>query len=143
VEKPSFFSCSIGSLGIGTHKNVVTILKDTPLSVVLKLLAERKISAVPVVDENGSVIDVYSKSDVTALVKQVTVMNFLDKSVGEILAEKRSERHKIYTCYKTESLDEVLKRLVETKVYRLICVDSTNRVEGIISQSDILQFFLT
>jgi predicted transcriptional regulator len=48
----------------------------------------------------------------------------------------------IYTCYKTESLAEVLKRLVETKVYRLICVDSTNRVEGIISLSDILHFFI-
>ncbi len=65
THKPSFFSFSVGSLGIGTFKNVVTILKDTPLSVALKLLAERKISAVPVVDENGSVIDIYSKSDVT------------------------------------------------------------------------------
>ena len=48
----------------------------------------------------------------------------------------------IFTCYKTESLSEVAKRLVESKVYRLICVDSTNRVEGIISLSDILQFFI-
>ena len=88
-EKPSFFSYSIGSLGIGTYKNVVTILKDTPLNVTLTLLAERKISAVPVVDENGSVIDVYTKSDVLALVKQVTVLNFLDKPMSQILQYKK------------------------------------------------------
>lgn len=65
-------------LNIGTYKNVVTVLRDTRLIVVLQLLAERKISAVPVVDENGifekllhadsfqgSIFDIYTRSDVT------------------------------------------------------------------------------
>jgi 5'-AMP-activated protein kinase, regulatory gamma subunit len=45
--------CTIGSLGIGTYEHVVTVLADTPLIVVLDLLAARKISAVPIVDEHG------------------------------------------------------------------------------------------
>jgi CBS domain-containing protein len=54
---------SISELGIGTFHNVVTVLKDTPLIVVLDLLAARKISGVPLVDETGVVTAMYSKSD--------------------------------------------------------------------------------
>jgi 5'-AMP-activated protein kinase, regulatory gamma subunit len=54
---------SIEELGIGTFNNVVTILKDTPLIVALSMLAERQISAVPLVDETGVVDGIYSKSD--------------------------------------------------------------------------------
>lgn len=139
-DKPDVFKYSIESLGIGTYKNVVTVLSDTPLHIVLNLLAQRKISAVPVVDENGSVIDIYCRSDVTSLIKYVT-FNFLDTPVGDILEYKKKE--KIYTCYKSETLAQVLRRLIETRVYRLVCVDNTNRVEGIISLSDILQCFIT
>jgi len=138
--KPPIFACTIESLGIGTYKNVVTVLKDTPLSFVLTYLAERNISAVPIVDENGSVIDVYAKSDVVALVKKPSVkFNFLDKAIGETLQERGTRR--IHCCYKTETLELIVERLIATGVYRLICVDSTNRVEGIISISDILKFF--
>jgi predicted transcriptional regulator len=116
------------------------VLKDTPLFVVLNLLAERKISAVPVIDENGAVIDIYCRSDVTSLIKQVT-FNFLSSPVGEILEYKKKEA--IYTCKKTETLETVLERLVETRVYRLVIVDSTNRIVGIVSLSDILKCFIT
>eukprot|EP00027_Filamoeba_sp_ATCC50430_P002835 CAMPEP_0168546566 /NCGR_PEP_ID=MMETSP0413-20121227/3567_1 /TAXON_ID=136452 /ORGANISM="Filamoeba nolandi, Strain NC-AS-23-1" /LENGTH=577 /DNA_ID=CAMNT_0008576753 /DNA_START=15 /DNA_END=1745 /DNA_ORIENTATION=+ len=134
-DRPKIFSCSVESLGIGTYKNVVTVLGDTPLAVVLRLLSEGGISAVPIVDENGYVIDVYSKSDVTALVKQPT-FDFLDKPVGTILAYKKKEH--IFTCFKSENLEQICDRLVSSRVHRLICVDHTNRVEGIISLSDIL-----
>lgn len=53
----------ISELKIGTYNNVVTILKDTPLIVALNLLMERKISAVPLVDETGVVDAIFSKSD--------------------------------------------------------------------------------
>lgn len=53
-------SCTIGSLGIGTYDHVVTVLADTPLIVVLDLLAARKISAVPIVDEHGLLSSFFS-----------------------------------------------------------------------------------
>eukprot|EP01119_Soliformovum_irregulare_P008436 TRINITY_DN21553_c0_g1_i1.p2 TRINITY_DN21553_c0_g1~~TRINITY_DN21553_c0_g1_i1.p2 ORF type:complete len:391 (-),score=99.35 TRINITY_DN21553_c0_g1_i1:1314-2486(-) len=138
-HKPASFQSSIGDLPIGTFKHVVTVFQDTPISVVLTLLAERKISAVPIIDANGFVIDIYSRSDVTALVKQIT-FNFLNKPVREILEYKKKE--KVHTCFRTETLEMVLQRLIETRVYRLVCVDRDNRVEGIISLSDILQFLI-
>jgi len=55
-------------MGIGTFGGVVTVLYDTALVNVLHMLMERHISAVPIVDDSGAVIDVYSKSDVVVCI---------------------------------------------------------------------------
>jgi len=36
-----------------------------------------------------------------------------------------------------------LSRLMVKRVYRLICVDTTNRIVGILSLSDILSLFIS
>jgi hypothetical protein len=61
----SIFNYPIQTLGIGTYSHIVSALPESPLHHVLTLLYERKISAVPIVDEKGVVLDVYSNSDVT------------------------------------------------------------------------------
>lgn len=61
----SIFNYSIQTLGIGSYQQIVTVLPESPLHHVLTLLYERKISAVPIVDQNGVILDVYSNSDVT------------------------------------------------------------------------------
>lgn len=135
-------TCTIGSLGLGTYEHVVTVLADTPLIVVLDLLAARKISAVPIVDEHGVIIDVYSKSDAPLIVKMgVLTPTDLDRPVVDLLQQhKRSEP--ILTCFKSETLKDILDKCLTKRVHRLIIVDSTKRVEGIVSLSDILRFFL-
>ncbi|KAL6079396.1 5'-AMP-activated protein kinase subunit gamma-2 [Balamuthia mandrillaris] len=132
---------TIGELGIGTFEHVVTVLKDTPLIVVLDLLAERQISAVPIVDEHGVATNVYSNSDVLSIAKHRTYED-LGKPVEEVVARKAKHRLAIMTCKRSDTLSEVLNRLLETKVHRLICVDSTGRVVGIVSLSDILKAFV-
>jgi len=144
TEPPNpILSCTIGSLGIGTYDHVVTVLADTPLIVVLELLAARKISAVPIVDEHGVVIDVYSKSDVPMMVKLGAFTHAdLDKPVHEVLSTYSKRPEQIHTCFKNDILKEVIDKCIFKRVHRLICVDSTKRVEGIVSLSDILKFFL-
>jgi 5'-AMP-activated protein kinase regulatory gamma subunit len=130
--------CTIGSLGIGTYDHVVTVLADTPLIVVLDLLAARKISAVPIVDEHGVVIDVYSKSDAPQIVKMgVLTPTDLDRPVSELLHLHNKRSEQIMTCLKTEALKDILDKCLAKRVHRLIIVDSTKRVEGIVSLSDI------
>lgn len=135
--------CTIGSLQIGTYDHVVTVLADTPLIVVLDLLAARKISAVPIVDEHGVIIDVYSKSDAPLIVSMGTLApSELERPVIDLLRLHSKRSESILTCQKTEPLKDILERCLLRRVHRLICVDSTKRVEGIVSLSDILRFFL-
>jgi len=141
-EKPPIFSRSVESLGIGTYENLITVNKETPLYQVLDLLLEKQISAIPIVDDNGKAVDIYTKSNVTSLIKQVTY-DFLDKPVGDVLEYKNSEKREMYTFNKSETLEEVLQKLIKTRVYRLICIDSNDaKLNGILSLRDLLQFFL-
>lgn len=64
AHQPSFMRLSVYKLGVGVFKNIITISAETPLIVVLNIFSERNVSAVPVVDATGIVIDVYSKSDI-------------------------------------------------------------------------------
>lgn len=59
---------------------------DTPLVVVLNLLAERKISAVPLVDETGIVERLFTKSDVAALSKYPNIVDQLEKPVQDFVS---------------------------------------------------------
>jgi CBS domain-containing protein len=65
AKKLPIFNFSPEFLNIGTFKNIATVYPNTPLHEVLTLLYERRISAVPVISEEGKLIDIYSNSDLT------------------------------------------------------------------------------
>ena len=47
-------------------KNVLTVAPSTPLKKVARLLVERRVSGMPVVDEDGTVLGVVSEADILA-----------------------------------------------------------------------------
>ena len=61
---PSFMARSLRDLPkIGTFENIVVAKQDTPLIDALKLMVEKRISALPIVDKKNKVIDIYAKFD--------------------------------------------------------------------------------
>jgi len=138
---PEILECTIFDLRMGTFANVCTATRDTPLNTVLNLLAEQRVSAIPIVDEHGVVIDVYSRSDVTHLARE-RLYNNLDITVNQALHHHHKTLNVLQLCRKTDTLKTVLERLAIANVHRLICVDSRRRVEGIVSASDILAHFI-
>eukprot|EP00126_Sphaerothecum_destruens_P002918 Sdes_comp16323_c0_seq1m5686 len=80
----AFIRYSIHVLGIGTYKNIEKVTYSTPVISVLRLLASKRISAVPVVDDAGVIVDVYAKSDVINLAS-AGAYNNLDISVKDAL----------------------------------------------------------
>lgn len=137
-EESTLFSHTMQELGIGTFNNVVTVLQDTPLIVVLNLLIERKISAVPLVDENGVARGLYTKSHAAALAQCADIFAELEKPVQDFV-----EPELVETCQRSDTLQHVLvDTMVNRNLRRVICVDSSNCVAGIIALSDIMSFIL-
>jgi len=65
-------------------RKIITVEKDTPVSELAELLWEKKISGVPVVDENGKLLGVVTESDLIDQNKKVhipTVMTILDSMI--------------------------------------------------------------
>lgn len=55
---------SLEEVGIGTYSNIEVIALDAKVIDAMRKLVDRRVSALPVVDENGKLVDIYSKFDV-------------------------------------------------------------------------------
>lgn len=58
MPKPAFMKQNLGALGIGTYHDIAFIHPDTPIIKALSVFVERRVSALPVVDESGPCVAV-------------------------------------------------------------------------------------
>ncbi|VDN59536.1 unnamed protein product [Dracunculus medinensis] len=141
LPRPSYMDKTPKDLGIGTWGNIFTITKSTSVIDALRLFLERRVSALPLIDKNGKVIDIYAKFDVINLAAE-KAYNDLDITVYEALQHRSEWFEGVRSCLETDSLMVVIEILVKTEIHRLIVVDSEQRAIGIISLSDILRFLI-
>ncbi|XP_048200126.1 5'-AMP-activated protein kinase subunit gamma-3 [Perognathus longimembris pacificus] len=138
LPRPSFLCRTIQDLGIGTFRNLAVVLETAPVLTALDIFVDRRVSALPVVNESGQVVGLYSRFDVIHLAAQQTY-NHLDMSVGEALRQRTLCLEGVLSCQPQESLGDVIDRIAREQVHRLVLVDETQHLLGVISLSDILQ----
>uniref|UniRef100_K7FXR2 Protein kinase AMP-activated non-catalytic subunit gamma 2 n=1 Tax=Pelodiscus sinensis TaxID=13735 RepID=K7FXR2_PELSI len=138
MPKPAFMKKNLDDLGIGTYDNIAFIHPDTPIIKALNIFVDRRISALPVVDESGKVVDIYSKFDVINLAAEKTYNN-LDITVTQALQHRSQYFEGVVKCSKLETLETIVDRIVKAEVHRLVVVNEADSIVGIISLSDILQ----
>eukprot|EP00300_Choanocystis_sp_HF-7_P005135 c13902_g1_i1.p1 GENE.c13902_g1_i1~~c13902_g1_i1.p1 ORF type:complete len:393 (+),score=74.79 c13902_g1_i1:155-1180(+) len=137
-------SHSIGDLGVGSFNDVVTCHMDTPLADVLRLQHGKNLTAFPVVDEQGVVLDIVARHDVLCVVRE-RLYEDLNIKVRDVLAlrHRQAQAHaELSTCLQTDSLLCVFQRLAANNTHRLIIVDGAGRLEGVVSLSDMFGLFL-
>lgn len=64
MPQPVFLTQSIGELNIGTYSNIKTIKTSAPIIEALNLFVTYRCSALPVVDDDQRLVNIYSKFDV-------------------------------------------------------------------------------
>lgn len=138
---PTLMNLKLRELNIGCTKNVAAVSPDTPLISVLNIFVERNISALPIIDSDGKVIDIYVKYDAITLAERRTYNN-LDIAVTKALEERHKTHEGVQTCTLDDTLTDMIERIYECDVTRLIIVDKQMRLIGILTISDILSVFL-
>ncbi|WKX98925.1 hypothetical protein Q1695_014084 [Nippostrongylus brasiliensis] len=141
LPRPAFMDCTPKELGIGSWGDIVTIHVDTPLHDALDIFLRNRVSALPLVDEEGRVVDIYAKFDVISLAAEKSY-NHLDCTVQEALKHRSEYFEGVQCCRETDSLFVVVEAIVRAEVHRLIVTDANKKVVGIISLSDILKFLV-
>ncbi|XP_055352286.1 5'-AMP-activated protein kinase subunit gamma-1-like [Paramacrobiotus metropolitanus] len=126
---------------IGTYSNIETVSPDTRIIEALTKFVERGVSALPVVDEHGKVVDIYAKFDVINLAADKTYNN-LDISIKEALQNRNEWFEGVQTCSLASTLGEVLNTIVKAEVHRLVVTGKDGSVIGILSLSDILNYLV-
>ncbi|CAJ0598106.1 unnamed protein product [Cylicocyclus nassatus] len=141
LPRPAFMDQTPKELGIGSWGDIVTIHVDTPLHDALEIFLHNRVSALPLVDENGRVVDIYAKFDVISLAAEKSY-DRLDCTVQEALKHRSECFEGVQCCSETDSLYDVLRAIVKAEVHRFIVTDAEKKVVGIISLSDILKYLV-
>lgn len=137
-------------------RDPITATRETPLTDVIKILAERRISSLPVVD-GGKLVGVISETDLMWRESGVTPPPYImlldsviylenparyereiHKALGQTVGEVMSDRH-LTTIAPDKPLREAAQIMHERTVNSLPVVDSTGRVIGILTRGDIVR----
>ncbi|XP_076748563.1 SNF4/AMP-activated protein kinase gamma subunit [Xylocopa sonorina] len=140
LPKPSFTSKTLRELRIGTFDNIETATEETSIILALKKFVERRVSALPIIDAEGKLVNIYSKFDVINLAAEKTYNN-LDVSLREANEHRNEWFEGVQSCKLDETLFTIMEKIVRAEVHRLVVVDDDDKVTGIISLSDLL-FYL-
>ncbi|KAI8529304.1 hypothetical protein RHMOL_Rhmol12G0214900 [Rhododendron molle] len=139
-------SLSLGTWtsGVGGARRLLALRPNDTLGSALNLLLRENISSIPIVDGDGSLINIYSRSDITSLAKDDAYTRIrLDQPVISQVLELADGSNRYHTCTRSDPLYVVMERLSDPVVRRLIVIDAgSQHVEGIITLSDVFRFIL-
>ncbi|KAJ0181902.1 hypothetical protein K1T71_002624 [Dendrolimus kikuchii] len=135
----TFFHKTLLELKIGTYENIISVTEETNIKTAFQLLLDKDVSALPVLDENGILVDVYAKYEVLNLVSEKLYSN-LSLTIGEVRNKKKDWEEKLQKCRSSITLYEALEVIVRTESHRLLLVSKEDKLIGIVSLSDILVY---
>jgi CBS domain-containing protein len=138
------------------NRDLITVTPSTPLSDAVKLLVDRHISGLPVIDDEGKLVGVISDSDlmwreqgleqppymiflggVIYFKNPLTYDRDLHKALGQTVGEVMTP-HAISISEDTP-LPEAARIMHDKKIHRLPVVDEHNHPIGIITEGDIVR----
>uniref|UniRef100_U5EQL4 Putative 5'-amp-activated protein kinase gamma subunit n=1 Tax=Corethrella appendiculata TaxID=1370023 RepID=U5EQL4_9DIPT len=141
LPKPSYMQKTLREIRIGSYDNIETATEETSIIMALEKFVDRRVSALPVVDTEGHLVDIYAKFDVINLAAEKTY-NDLDVSLRKANEHRNAWFEGVQKCNLDESLYTIMERIVRAEVHRLVVVDENQKVIGIISLSDILLYLV-
>jgi len=113
--------------------NPIAIAETASLAEAAGILDSRKISGLPVLDENGILTGVLSQTDlVRARANQHPVSDWPGLTVGQIMTKPA------LTIAASASLEEAAKVMGERRVHRLVVTNGAANPIGIVSTSDLV-----
>ncbi|UJR30366.1 hypothetical protein I4U23_017901 [Adineta vaga] len=137
--QPAYMSKTLEELNVGTYDNMHIIQEDTTIIEALNDFVKYRVSALPVVDSQRKLVNIYSKFDVIGLAADKTYTN-LNMTIKEALSFRKERLENVAKCYKNESLSTCMERIVKAEVHRLVVVDNDDHVIGVLSLSDLLYY---
>ncbi|MCT7950069.1 CBS domain-containing protein [Ancylothrix sp. C2] len=136
--------------------NPIVVRPETPLQEAIQILAERRISGLPVVDESGKVVGVISEGDLmwraTGATPPAYIMLLdsviylenparyeeeLHKALGQTVGEVMSKNP--ISISPDKSLSDAARLLHERQIHRLLVQDSAGKLVGIITRGDVVR----
>ncbi|MCK4844584.1 MAG: CBS domain-containing protein, partial [Candidatus Heimdallarchaeota archaeon] len=125
-------------------RDLISVSSDTTIAKLIAISRTNNISRTPVVDHNNKLLGIVSPYDLTGILlsefpgqtlgdRQATQLDILAVKVSEIMSEN------VITCFKDDSVDEVIQKLYKNNHKAMIVVDTDSHPIGIITTRDLLE----
>jgi CBS domain-containing protein len=135
------------------NKNVITINRDRNIMELAKLFIKNKISGVPVVDKENTLLGIVSETDIVNFLKKDNISYKYVYIPLDLYEEANLENKEALSNTKVEEImhtwvkkakketteNEIAAIIGENKVNRVPIVDDDNKVIGIITRSDLIK----
>ncbi|KAJ7597096.1 hypothetical protein C8J56DRAFT_1159075 [Mycena floridula] len=132
----------------GPYYPIKTASLKTKVYDVVHMFSQSEISAVPIIDDDGVVINLYETVDVITLVR-LGVYQSLDLTIEEALHQRPLDFPGIVKCTASDALASLLQLIKKRRLHRLVVVEGEEeekkggkkgRLLGIITLSDVLRY---
>jgi CBS-domain-containing membrane protein len=140
-------------------REIITVSPETEIAKAAKILLEKRINGLPVIDASGSLVGILCQSDLVAQQKSIpipsvftllesfiplTSIKRIDKEVEKIaaLTVKQAMTPSPVTVSPETDIEEVARLMVDKK-YHTLPVMAGNKVVGIVGKEDVLKTLLS
>ncbi|KAH9944434.1 uncharacterized protein BXZ73DRAFT_39960 [Epithele typhae] len=136
--------------GHNPYDPIATATMSTTVFDVVHMFSARGISAVPIIDEDGIVVNMYETVDVITLVR-LGAYQSLDLTISEALNQRTPDFPGVVICTASDSLATLMQLIKKRRVHRLVVVEGDDeerrggrkgRLLGIITLSDVLRYLV-
>lgn len=136
--------------------DVITVSPETSLQSAIQILAERDISGLPVIDNQGNLVGVISETDLTWQATGVDTPPYImlldsviylqnptkhnqeiHKALGQTVGEAMSNQP--ITVGQNQLVREAARIMHDKKVRRLPVIDEESNLVGMITQGDVIK----
>ncbi|MFF1296334.1 MULTISPECIES: CBS domain-containing protein [unclassified Streptomyces] len=131
-------------------RDVATVSRDAAFKDIVRIMQDRKVSALPVVDGGRRVLGIVSEADLlpkeefrnsdpdryTQLRRLPDLAKAGSLTAGELMTSPA------LTVRPGETLAQAARTMARARVKRLPVVDESGRLEGVVSRADLLKVFL-
>jgi CBS domain-containing protein len=114
---------------------IISVKKGTLMEDALKLLVNSKITGIPVTDDEGKMVGVFSDYDVIA---QISATN---DPKPEIFKKPIQYTSTVKSISETTPLNEILDLIVNGRYRRLPVLSRDGKLVGIITRRDLMKLF--
>lgn len=138
-------------------RDPISVRQETPLQEAIKIMAERRISGLPVVDQAGKLVGVLSETDLmwreTGVTPPAYIMILdsviylenparydrdLHKALGQTVGEVMT-KDSLITTQADQTLQKAAQLMHDKNIRRLPVVDDAGQIIGILTRGDIIR----
>ncbi|KAL0239281.1 hypothetical protein PCE1_004969 [Barthelona sp. PCE] len=133
----------LDSLPIGTvAQDIISIRCEDLLIDTMKLFIDKRISVLPVVDGNGCVIELVSKSSLLLFFYRSKEIHSTNLTVDDLLSFRVDSDEGLVVIEQTATLEEAMSIIAKQRIHRVVMLKADGTIHKLITVSDIMGYFV-